>query len=94
MNAEIKTQGNNYELYNNGIPNISNLYVLEGTACYSGLLLAPAEGFSLHPRFFLLFRQQKVLFMFGLFLAFLDLLVDYYKNLKKKLHKKCYPPSF
>ena len=32
---------------------------LEGTARYAGLLLAPAEGFSLRPRLFLLFGQKK-----------------------------------
>ena len=31
------------------------LLVLEGKARYAGLLLAPAEGFGLQPRFFMLF---------------------------------------
>ena len=43
---------------------------LDGTARYAGLLLAPAEGFSLRPRLFLPFGQKKsLLCCFGPFLA-------------------------
>ena len=45
--------------------------ILEDTARYAGLLLAPAEGFSLRPRLFLPFGQIKsLLCCFGPFLAF------------------------
>ena len=44
---------------------------LKGTARYAGLLLAPAESFSLRPRLFLPFGQKKgLLCCFGPFLAF------------------------
>ena len=33
--------------------------LLEDTACYAGLLLAPAEGFGLQPRDFLALRAKK-----------------------------------
>ena len=45
--------------------------VLEDTARYAGLLLAPAEGFGLRPKLFLRFGQKKsVFYCFGPFLAF------------------------
>ena len=37
--------------------------ILEDTARYAGLLLAPAEGFGLWPTLFLPFGQKKELFM-------------------------------
>ena len=37
-------------------------YTIEGMACYSGLLLAPAEGLCLQPRLFWPFCQKKVLY--------------------------------
>ena len=46
------------------------LLLLEGTARYAGLLLAPAEGFGLRPRLFWPFGQKKsLLCCFGPFLA-------------------------
>ena len=46
------------------------LKILEDTARYAGLLLAPAEGFGLRPRLFLPFGQKKsLLCCFGPFLA-------------------------
>ena len=46
------------------------LLILEGTARYAGLLLAPAEGFGLRPRLLLPFGQKKsLLCCFGPFLA-------------------------
>ena len=33
---------------------------LEGTACYAGLLLAPAEGFGMWPRHFALWAKKKL----------------------------------
>ena len=51
--------------------NITLLFQLDDTARYAGLLLAPAEGFSLRPRLFLPFGQKKsLLCCFGTFLAF------------------------
>ena len=51
--------------------NVVQLFVLEDTARYAGLLLAPAEGFGLRPRLFLPFGQKKCLLCcFGPFLAF------------------------
>ena len=45
-------------------------HILEGTARYAGLLLAPAEGFGVRPRLFLPFGQKKsLLCCFGPFLA-------------------------
>ena len=49
---------------------VSMRRVLEGTARYAGLLLAPAEGFGLRPRLFLPFGQKmSLLCCFGPFLA-------------------------
>ena len=49
----------------------SHYIILEDTARYAGLLLAPAEGFGLRPRLFLHFGQKKsLLCCFGPFLAF------------------------
>ena len=42
---------------------VSNKKKLEGAARYAGLLLAPAEGFSLRPRPFFALRAKKDLFM-------------------------------
>ena len=39
----------------------TKLPILEGTARYAGLLLAPAEGFGLRPRLFLPFGPKKSL---------------------------------
>ena len=51
-------------------------WTLEGTACYAGLLPAPAEGFSLRPKRFLPFGQKKGLFkLFVLILGHLWCLV-------------------
>ena len=60
--------------------------LLEDTARYVGLLLAPAEGFSLQPRLFLPFRQKKraydaVLAHFGQFLVPSSNLVTFSSNL-------------
>ena len=49
---------------------VSLLDILEDTARYAGLLLAPAEGFGLRPRLFLPLGQKKsLLCCFGPFLA-------------------------
>ena len=45
---------------------VLNVYfnvILEDTARYAGLLLAPAEGFGLRPRLFFALREKKELFM-------------------------------
>ena len=49
---------------------LPHLKVLDDTARYAGLLLAPAEGFGHRPRLFLAFGQKKVfLCCFGQFVA-------------------------
>ena len=45
--------------------------VLEDTANYAGLLLAPAEGFGIRPRLFCPSgKKESLLYSFGPFLAF------------------------
>ena len=49
---------------------------LEGTARYAGLLLAPAEGYGLRPRFFLPFGQKGAFYaVFAYFRPFWCLVV-------------------
>ena len=62
------------------------LPILEDTARYAGLLLAPAEGFGLRPRLFLALRAKKELFMlfwpiFGDFWCPLVTVVTFSSNL-------------
>ena len=45
-------------------------YILEDTARYAGLLLAPAEGFGLQPRLFLPFGQKRAYYAVLAHLAF------------------------
>ena len=58
------------------------LQELEGTARYAGILLAPADGFGLQPRFFFLPMGKKKLFT--LFVLLVVTLVTL-----KKEEKKC-----
>ena len=76
--------------------------ILEDTARYAGLLLAPADGFGLRPRLFLPFGQKKTFFMlfwpiFGNFwcpvvtmVTFSSNLINFERNQKKrkKIQKK------
>ena len=80
-------------------------YILEDTACYAGLLLAPAEGFGLWPWLFQPFGQKKsFLCCFGPFLAifwcpvvavvtFSSNLSNFERNQKKRKHPKKIPKN-
>jgi hypothetical protein len=63
-----------------------SLRILEDTARYAGLLLAPAEGFGLRPRLFFALRAKKELFMlfwpiFGNFWCLVVIVVTFSGNL-------------
>ena len=65
---------------------------LEDTARYAGLLLAPAEGFSLQPRLFLAFGQKRPILLFwpilGNFWCQVVTLVTFCSNLTSFKQKK------
>ena len=56
----VTIDGENTNVQTNQI--FAFLYQLEGAARYAGLLLAPAEGFGLQPRFLFALRAKNCLF--------------------------------
>ena len=67
MFAEIQSAGTTQNIWYDTLPILQCcpyyfLYLLEGTVRYAGLLLAPAEGCGIRPRFFYPSGQKRAFY--------------------------------